>query len=49
MIFDWLLEAIGVLGFRSVQERWGVWGIVWLITGLMALAVVVILAVVMLR
>ena len=49
MLFDWLIDAIYALGFRSIQERWGVWGIVWLLAGLLALAAVVILAFVLLR
>ena len=49
MLFDWLIDALGVLGFRAIQDRWGVWGIVWLLTGIMALAAAVILVVFVLR
>ncbi len=49
MIFDWLADAISALGFRSIQERWGVWGIVWLLAGVLALVGVAILAFVLLR
>lgn len=43
MLFDWTTEAICVLNFRSIQERWGVWGIIWLLAGALALVGVVTL------